>query len=132
MLLSICLPFRAATCCSNFCLLSDILTDLVVNDQLTCSAWDHCIVHSKYLHKRPHIVELGTTILFAQARDLKVSLLIEDQGKTYSFINDLISIAIDIDDKLDQLQAAPCYTVIHAVANSTTSSTHTKKRQSHH
>ena len=119
ILLSICLPFGGSPCPSEFCLLSDIITDLV-NDLLSCSSWDHCTVHSDYLDKIPLTVALDSNIPFTQARDLIVSLPDEDQGKTDCFVDDLISVAVDIDDNLDRLRAAPC-TIIHVVAHSTPS-----------
>ena len=125
ILLSIRLPFGGSPCPSEFCLLSDIITDLV-NDLLSCKTWDHRTVHSSYLHKIPKAVKLDPTIPFAQARDLIVSLPTEDQGKSDCFIDDLISVAVDINDNLDRLRAAPC-TIIHAVAHSSPSSPKLKR-----
>ena len=125
ILLSIRLPFGGSPCPSEFCLLSDILADLIT-DLLSCEHWDHRTVHSKYLQKIPEAVNLDPTIPFAQARNLIVSLPIEDQGKSDVFIDDLISVAVDINDNLNRLRAAPC-TIIHAISHSSSSSPHIKR-----
>ena len=125
ILLSIRLPFGGAVCPSEFCLLSDILTDLI-NDLFTCKQWDHNKIRSNYIAKIPTAVELDPSIPFAQARDLIVDMPTEDEGKTDCFVDDLISVAVDINDNLDRLRAAPC-TILHAVAHSSSNHTHLKR-----
>ena len=125
ILLSIRLPFGGATCPSEFCLLSDMLADLI-NDLLTCKTWDHTIVKSDYTTKIPPAVDLDPSIPFAQARELIVDLPIEDEGKTDVFIDDLISVAVDINNNLDRIRTAPC-TVLHAIAHSSSHPTHLKR-----
>ena len=109
------LPFGGSPCPNDFCLLSDIITD-TINDLLACEDWNHQLVCSDYIDKIPKAKRLNKEVPFAQARELSVTLPIEDKGKADVFIDDIISVAPDINENLDRLRAASC-TVLHAIAH---------------
>ena len=46
---------------------------------------------------------------------MSISLPNEDRGKADVFVDDVISVCVDLEDNLPRLKTAPC-TVIHAVA----------------
>ena len=122
--ISLRLPFGGAPCPNDFCLLSDIITD-TINDLLNCSDWNWEDIHSPYLSKIPKEKPLDDSVPFAQAvGELSVDLPIEDQGKADVFVDDIISVAPDINDNLSRLKAASC-TVLHAFAHSASSSSST-------
>jgi hypothetical protein len=99
ILLSVRLPFGGASCPPEFCLLSDLITDLI-NDTLSCEAWDHHTVVSTYINKIPPAVLLDSQIPFAKARPMIVTLPNEDHGKADVFIDDIITVAVDINQNL--------------------------------
>ena len=125
ILLSMRLPFGGSSCPQEFCLLSDLLADLI-NDLLSCDDWDETEVKSPYVSKIPLADILDPNIPYAKARDLIVSLPVEDHGKSDVFIDDLISVAVDINNNLQRLSAAP-WTAIHAVAHEATPGSHLKR-----
>ena len=125
ILLSMRLPFGGSSCPREFCILSDLLADLI-NDLLSCKEWDETKIRSNYVTKIPAPVEMDQAIPFARSRELIVSLPIEDHGKSDVFIDDLISVAVDLNNNLKRLSAAPC-TVIHAVAHEAESGSHVKR-----
>ena len=114
------LPFGGSPCPNDFCLLSDIMTD-TVNDLLDCNEWQWNEIHSSYLAKIPNAIALDESIPYAQARKLSVDLPVEDNGKADVFVDDIISVAPDINDNLQRLRAASC-TVLHAFAHKASSS----------
>ena len=66
LLLSLRLPFGGSPCPSEFCLLSDIITD-IINDLLECDDWDPEKVHSKYVSSIPAPSSLPPNIPFGKA-----------------------------------------------------------------
>ena len=121
LLLSLRLPFGGASCPSDFCLISDIITD-TINDLLACPEWDLDVVRSNYVVKIPQAIPLPDHIPFAEARELSVVIPTEDDAKADCFVDDIISVAVDIGDNLKCLIAAPC-TVIHAISHQANGST---------
>ena len=119
ILLSVRLPFGGASCPPEFCLLSDLITDLI-NDILSCDSWDHHKIASNYVKKIPPAVMLDPKVPFAQAKSMIVSLPNEDHGKADVFIDDIITVAVNINQNLQRAMAAPC-TIIHAISHNETS-----------
>ena len=114
LLISLRMPFGGSPCPNHFCLISDIICD-TINDLLNCTEWDPDVVHSNFVKKIPREISLDNSIPFAQARKMSVSLPAEDLGKADVFIDDIISVCVDIGNNLKRLKAAPC-TIIHAVS----------------
>ena len=115
------LPFGGAPCPSDFCVISDVITD-TINDLMENQAWIPADVHSNYVSHIPAAIAIKDDIPFVQGRPLSVTLPANDNGAADCFVDDIITIAVDVDDNLQRATAAPC-TVIHALAHS--SSTHT-------
>ena len=126
ILISLRLPFGGAPCPSDFCLISDIITD-TINDLLACPTWDPRSVKSDYVINIPKPRPLPIDIPFAPARSLSVFLGDEPCAKADCFVDDIMSITIDSGDNLLRLAAAPC-TVIHAIAQRTNGSTHLQRQ----
>lgn len=118
VLISLRLPFGGAPCPSDFCTVSDIVTDCI-NDLLDSKDWDESKVCSDFVKFIPPPEILAADIPFAQARDMCVTLPDEDNGKCDGFIDDLISVCVDIANNLLRLTAAPC-TIIHAMSHAAT------------
>ena len=118
LLLSLRLPFGGSPCPAEFCLLSDIITD-VINDLMACKDWDPRSVHSDYVTKIPASKSLPTLIPFAPAKEMSVQLPDDEDCKSDVFIDDIITVGVDINDNLQRITAAPC-TVMHAIAHKAT------------
>jgi hypothetical protein len=125
ILVSLRLPFGGSPCPSDFCLVSDIITD-TINDLLASKNWDPKLIRSDYTKKIPAAIPSDPSIPFAKARSLSVPIVNEPDSKADVFVDDIISITVDSQDNLARLMAAPC-TVIHAVAHSATD-THLKRQ----
>ena len=52
LLIALRLPFGGSPCPSEFCLVSDVITD-IINDLLACDHWDPYWVHSAYVKYVP-------------------------------------------------------------------------------
>ena len=63
--------------------------------------------------------KLASSIPFAEAKEMSIDLVETEVCKAYVFINDIITVSVNIDDNLDIIIAAPC-TVMHAVTHHTT------------
>ena len=126
ILTSLRLPFGGSPCPSDFCLVSDIITD-TINDLLACKTWDPSTVHSDYVNNIPDPKPLPDHIPYAPARSLSVSLHNEPCAKSDVFVDDIMSTAADVGDNLLRLATAPC-TVIHAIAHRATGTTHLKRQ----
>ena len=101
-LLSLRLPFGGSPCFPEFCVTSDI-TILIINDLLASQNWDHKKVCSKFIDKIFPLEILNNSISFAQARELAVTILLEVNGKTDCFINDIITVAVDKGENLEPI-----------------------------
>jgi hypothetical protein len=126
ILVSLRLPFGGSPCPSDFCLISDVITD-TINDLLACDDWDPREIKSDYVEKIPEPRPLPDNIPYAQARDLSVSLDDQPSAKADCFVDDIMSITVDEGDNLLRLATAPC-TVIHAIGHSATGETHLKRQ----
>ena len=122
ILVSLRLPFGGSPCPSDFCLISDIITD-TINDLLACTSWDPEVVWSEYVKNIPMPRPLPSDIPYAPARSLSVNLTDEPCAKADCFVDDIMSITVDNDDNLLRLATAPC-TVIHAMAHNADGDTH--------
>ena len=109
------LPFGGAPCPSDFCVVSDVITD-TINDLMKNPAWDPATVHSEYVTKIPRAIASDPSIPFAPGRQLCVPMPDNDEAAADVFIDDIITSAVDLHDNLQRITAAPC-TVIHALAH---------------
>ena len=115
LLISLRLPFGGSPCPSEFCLLSDMITD-AVNDLMNCKIWNPKTIHSDYVNKIPPAKSLPIDIPFEKAKEMSVDLPDDELCKSDVFIDDIITVGVDTDDILDRIIAAPC-TIMHAVAH---------------
>ena len=115
LLLSLRLPFGGSPCPSKFCLLSDLLTD-TINDLMNCEEWDPFIMKSEYVYKVPAPKMLPEQVPFAEAKEMSVTLEKDECCKSDVFVDDIITVGVDIDNNLAKIVAAPC-TIMHAVAH---------------
>ena len=121
LVISLRLPFGGKPCSSEFCILSDIITD-TTNDLMADKSWDPTKVHSKFVNEIPRPRKLPSNIPFERAKEISVPLHEEDECKADVFIDDIILVAVDKDDNLQRIIAAPC-TVMHAIAHSSSNGT---------
>ena len=109
------LPFGGSICPSEFCLLSDMMTD-AINDLLASKDWNPREVHSNYVVQIPPPKKLPDDIPFEKAQDLSVIIEEGDICKADVFIDDVITVGVDMDDNLERIVAAPC-SIMHAMAH---------------
>lgn len=83
---------------------------------MACKNWDATEIFSEFVSKVSPQENLKDEIDFAKARDMIISLSIEDCGKCDVYIDDIVPICVDITNNVDRIVAAPC-TVIHAIAH---------------
>ena len=117
ILIALRLPFGGSPCPSEFCLVSDIITD-VINDLMANHEWNPQEVRSEYVHKIPPPSKLPSDVPFATALPTSVP---NREGANCSadvFIDDIITVGADINDNLERIKAGPC-TVMHAIAHQT-------------
>jgi hypothetical protein len=89
------LTFGGTPCPNEFCLFSEICTDLA-NDILHCPYWDPSSLCSPHAKKIPDPILLPAETEFKQAKNLDVSIPPDDWGKIDDFIDDGIVIVPDI------------------------------------
>jgi len=109
------MPFGGSPCPSVFGITADLVTD-TINDLLNDKNWKNSTLYSEKATEIPPPIPQNKNIPFAQARSLSVELPDEDWGKADVYVDDIISIAVDINDNLDRVIKAPI-TVIQAVAH---------------
>ena len=119
------LPFGGSPCPNDFSLASDMITD-AVNDLLCSKDWDHKKVVSDFVKSVPAPKPLDEDIPFAQARELCVDIPENDCGKADCFIDDIITVAVDLGNNAERIAAAPC-TVLHSVAHKCIGNIHVKR-----
>jgi hypothetical protein len=120
------LPFRGSPCPSDFCVVSDIITD-AINDLMCNKEWDPNVVHLEYVSMIPAAQPSPIDIPFEQGQELSVAMPDNDDGAADCFIDDIIMCAMDIDDNLQRITAAPC-AIIHALAHSLSSTTFIRRQ----
>jgi hypothetical protein len=118
VLISLRLPFGGSPCPAEFCLVADLITD-AINDLMNCEGWDPQDIKSDYVKMIPKEISLPCEIPFAKACKLSVPLEEEDTCKADVFIDDVITICVDIGNNLERVKAAPC-TIMHAIAHKNT------------
>ena len=121
LLISLRLPFGGSPCPSEFCLFSDMITD-AINDLLADTSWNPAKLHSEYIKYIPPPNPLPPHIPFAEAKELSVKIEEGDICKADVFVDDIITIGVDVKDHLQRIIAAPC-TVMHSVAHNSSTST---------
>lgn len=95
------LTFGGTPCPNQFCLASELCTDLA-NDLLQCKEWDPKILASPHAGKVGKTSYLDSDLLFAQAKNLDVILPLNDWGYVDDFIDDSIAIVPDIGDNSER------------------------------
>jgi hypothetical protein len=85
------LTFGGSPCPNEFCLASELITDLA-NDILHCAAWDPVDLTSPHALNLQPPESLNDSIPFAQAQCLDVELPPDDWGRVDNFIDDGIVI----------------------------------------
>jgi len=73
------LTFGGSPCPNEFCVVSELCTDLA-NGILHCPEWDQTEVYSPHTHSLPEPVELDASIPFGQAKELDVDVPVDDWG----------------------------------------------------
>jgi hypothetical protein len=91
------LTFGGSPCPNEFCIVSELCTDLA-NDLLHCPYWDPTENKSPYLHLLSSPKLLDDSIPFGQAKELDVDIPPDDYGRVDDFIDDGIVIVPDIGD----------------------------------
>ena len=122
ILLALRLPFGGSPCPSEFCLVSDIIAD-IINDLLAHDSWDPYWVHSSFVKHIPGPKALPEDVPYAPALDTSVPNMEGDRCSADVFIDDVITIGVDIGNNIEKLMAAPC-TVMHALAHASEGETH--------
>ena len=122
LLISLRLPFGGSPCPSEFCLFSDIVTD-TINDLMADESWNPLEVFSNYIKYIPPPKPIHNTVPFAQAEETSIQIQEGDICKADVFIDDIITVGVDVRDNLQRVTAAPC-TVLHAMAHKSSSDTH--------
>ena len=117
LLLTLRHPFGGKAGPSHFCLLSNIVVD-TINDLLLCKEWDDKTVTSNFIKHIPEAEACKESAPFKEARKLIVDIPAEDEGKCDGYIDDLITVVVDIGRNQERSKAAPC-TIIHAIAHLT-------------
>ncbi len=113
------LTFGGSPCPNEFCVVSELCTDLA-NDILHCPHWD------PNQDKPPHVRLLSSprlldnSIPFGQAKDLDVMIPPDDYGRVDDFIDDGIVIVPDLGE--NRHRAVPAlllaiHTICHALSN---------------
>lgn len=115
ILISLRLVFGGSPCPSEFSVISDMATD-AINDLLPCRTWDHTTVVAAFAKNIPPAQSLDSAIPFAAAKDMVVAIPLEPHGKADCFIDDIITVAVDLGENRAQIEAAPC-TILHAMAH---------------
>jgi len=100
MFKSFCLPslrltFGGSPCPNEFCVVSELCTDLA-NDILHCPHWNPNDLKSPHTSILLDPVTLDDSIPYHQARDLDVDIPLDDCGRIDDFIDDGIAIIPDI------------------------------------
>jgi len=96
-LTSLRLTFGGSPCPNEFCIASELCSDLA-NDILHCQEWDPKVISSPHAEKLQDPILLDQQIPFAQAKDLDVDIPNDNWGRVDNFIDDGIVIVPDLQD----------------------------------
>ena len=127
ILISLRLPFGGSPCPEYFSIVSDVITD-TINDLMNEEDWDPQDICSDYVEKILAAESMEENITFAQERQISVVFPEDEYLKSDCFIDDIISLAPDVGDNLQQIVAGLC-TIIHAFAHNASSPTSHIPRQ---
>jgi hypothetical protein len=103
-LLSLRLTFGGSSCPNEFCLFSEMCTDLA-NDILHCKDWDPSKLCSPHSEKIPDPILQPDELEFTPAKSLDVSIPLDTWGRVDDFIDDGIVIVPDLLNRARALQA---------------------------
>jgi hypothetical protein len=95
------LTFGGSPCSNEWCLFSELCTDLA-NDILHCQDWNPSTLRSPHQSKLLHPKYLPDSIPFAKAYELDIDIPNDDMGRIDDFIDDGIAIAPDIGSNKDR------------------------------
>ena len=115
IIISLRMPFGGSPCPSEFAVVADLVTD-TINDLLEDQAWDPTSVYAPSCSKVPEPVPLSDDIPYAKAQELSVEIPIKSLGKADVFVDDIITVGLDMDDTLEKVTKAPI-TVMEAIAD---------------
>ena len=87
------LTLGGAHCPNLWCILSEMITDLS-NDFISCEAWHINELSSPHISELEELSPLDASINFFQALATDVFVTADDFGRTKSYINDLITVAL--------------------------------------
>jgi hypothetical protein len=96
-LTSLRLTFGGSPCPNEFCIASELCSDLA-NDILHCQEWDPKVISSPHADKLQDPILLDQQIPFVQAKDLDVDIPNDNWGRVDNFIDDGIVIVPDLKD----------------------------------
>ncbi len=97
ILLSLQLTFGGTPCPNEFCIISEIITDLA-KDILHCQDWDPLMLHSPHTISLRHERDTHITDPFMPGKDLDVNLPLDTSGKVEIYINGGITVIPNIDN----------------------------------
>ncbi len=104
-LISLFLTFGGSPCPNEWCIVSEICTDLA-NDIIHCKDWNPVHLYSPHAQKLPPPLYLSDSIPFTQVAELDVDVPMNDIGHVDDFIDDGIVIVPDINNNKNRgLQA---------------------------
>ena len=115
LLISLRQPFGGSPCPSEFAVAADIITD-TINDSLQDASWDYRKTYSATADKIPSCNALPDNIPYHPTREMSVKIDPSSKGKADVYVDDIITIAVDIQDNLERITKAPV-TIMHAVAD---------------
>jgi hypothetical protein len=99
------LTFGGSPCPNEFCIISELCTDLA-NDILHCPLWNPADIKSPHSDLLPDPITLDESIPYHQAKELDVEIPDDDWGRIDEFIADGISIVPDIGNNRKRAVAA--------------------------
>lgn len=99
------LPFGGQPCASEWSCTSEIVADITDN-LLRCTEWNPQKLHAPAQGHIPPPLALDTTIPFAQAKPTAVDIPANDSGYADVYIDDMVSVAPDIQTNASRLEAA--------------------------
>jgi hypothetical protein len=93
VLLNLRLSFGGSACPSEWCVISETLTDLA-NKILNHKDWDPTTIFPSLINKVPKTVILGDDIQYAKARPLLVNVPTEEVGMSDVYIDDICTVGV--------------------------------------
>ena len=94
--LSLRLTFGCSPCPFLWCPVTEAITE-ITNDILSCKDWDQFEVHSPLTDKSPQVKYLPDSVPFVKSLPPDVNVPPIKHGKVDGYIEDLISVVLDVD-----------------------------------